>query len=68
MQALCAWRLFVRELAACGAEGPGGQPLLARVAQQAVVVVMEALEEGGQVSAHQMGAEVCGQLLKRVVG
>ena len=66
MQALCAWRVFVRALAASGTRtsgrglggggsgGGGGQPradeepLLGRVAQQAVVVLMEALEDADQ--------------------
>ena len=53
MQALCAWRVFVSALAACGAgrQQQGEEPLLGRVAQQAVVVLMEALESGGQASA-----------------
>ena len=48
MQALCAWRVFVGALASCGAgkQQQGEEPLLGRVAQQAVVVLMEALEEG----------------------
>ena len=66
MQSLCAWRVFVRALAASGtgtgrrgvgvvSSGAGAgqpradeEPLLGRVAQQAVVVLMEALEDADQ--------------------
>ncbi|GAX74920.1 hypothetical protein CEUSTIGMA_g2366.t1 [Chlamydomonas eustigma] len=52
MQALCTWHVFVKSLATCGAASLGeDESLLGRVAQQSVVVLMEALEEGGEVQS-----------------
>ena len=47
-QALSAWRVFIRSLAAKAPQ------LLERIAVQAVVVLLEVLEEGGQVRGLEM--------------